>query len=222
MTHARISILLVFALSACNGGGESTTVAMTSADDTGPGDSTGVATTDAPTTDEPTTDTPTTDAPTTGDTDSADTTGDDTGGTTAGVCDDVGIEGNWLSEGENVAQLLVDVLDIVSITATFTETTFDVNSTDGSGAMVQQTGTYAVEPCPGSDTKFSIILEQTAPQAITVEGIYEIDGCQDPAVMTYEVIQTQPDVGAVPPTCDDDFGTGAFGQDNVQIFVRQP
>jgi hypothetical protein len=25
----------------------------------------------------------------------------------------------------------------------------------------------------------------------------------------------------VAPTCDDDFGTGQFGADNIQIFIRQ-
>ncbi|MEM9454831.1 MAG: hypothetical protein AAGF11_11675 [Myxococcota bacterium] len=134
----------------------------------------------------------------------------------------VTIVGTWVSEGEDVAQLLVDTLMVGSIDATFEDLTFEVDSADGDGApLFTQTGNYMVEQCPGSMTKFSIILEQTSPVPATVEGIYEIDDSADPAVMQYEVIQTVPDAGAIAPTCDDDFGTGQFGADNVQIFRRQ-
>lgn len=154
--------------------------------------------------------------PTTGDTGPADTNA----GESSGGCSGVGLVGEWLSEGENVAPLLVDVLNLVSIQASFDETTFEVNSTDADGAVGQQLGTWTSELCPGSETKYRIVLEQTAPSAITAEGIYEIDGCMNSAVMRYEVIQTQPDIGALEPTCDDDFGIGQFGADNIQIFLR--
>lgn len=217
-------MILALATTGCTGGGESTTAAATAADS-----STGTpADTEAPE-DTGTPVTGDTGTPTTGSTgDTADTmsvddstTAAETSGTTGG-CADVELVGEWLSEGENVAPLLVNVLNLVSVQAIFADITFEVNSTNGDGAMGQQTGTYAIELCPGSDTKYSITLDQTVPSAITVEGILEIDGCMDPAVMRYEVIQTQPDLGALAPTCDDDFGAGQFGADNIQIFVRQP
>lgn len=223
----RRMMILALAITGCSGGGESTTAAETVADtgststpadtDTTPPAETGPEMTETGT--PMTSDTGETDP---GETTAADTTaGEETAMNTTGGCPEVGIVGEWLSEGENVAPLLVNVLMIESIQAIFDEATFEVNSTNTKGQTGQQLGTWSSELCPGSETKYHIMLEQTSPNAITVEGIYEIDNCMDPAVMRYEVIQTQPDVGAVAPTCDDDFGAGAFGADNIQVFVRQ-
>lgn len=229
MLLTRRTMILALAIAGCNGGGESTTAAETAVGTgtTGTPEDTGTPMTE----DTGTPVTGDTGTPMTSDTgESEDTatpmTGDttegavDTGSTTGG-CADVSIVGEWLSEGQNVAPLLVDFLMIESIQAIFDELTFEVNSTNVEGATGQQLGTYTVELCPGSETKYHILLEQTSPGAITVEGIYEIDGCMDPAVMRYEVIQTEPSVGTAAPTCDDDFGTGDFGTDNIQVFVRQ-
>jgi hypothetical protein len=221
-------MILALAIAGCNGGGESTTAAETVAGTgtTGtPDDTTGTppGTTVTPVTDDGDTfnsgDSAMSETaePTTADT----TVGEGTTAGTTGDCPEVAIVGTWLSEGENVAPLLVNVLNLVSVEAIFDDLTFEVNSEDADGAMGQQLGTWTSELCPGSETKYHIVLEQTSPSAITVEGIYAIDGCMDPAVMRYEVIQTQPDLGAVAPTCDDDFGDGQFGADNIQIFVHQ-
>lgn len=223
----RRTMILALAIAGCNGGGESTTAAETAAGTgtTGTPEETGTPMTETGTPVTSDTGTPlTSDTGETGpgETTAADTTaGEESSGGTTGGCAEVELVGTWLSEGENVAPLLVNVLNLVSVEAIFDDVTFEVNSTDADGAMGQQLGTWTSELCPGSDTKYHIVLEQTSPSAITVEGIYEIDGCMDPAVMRYEVIQTQPDLGAVAPTCDDDFGAGAFGADNIQVFVRQ-
>jgi hypothetical protein len=220
-------MILALTIAGCNGGGESTTAAETVAGtgSTGtPDETTTSALTDDTATLEETGTPATSDttAAATGEPETGETTaGEETSDTTTGGCAEVELVGEWLSEGDNVAPLLVNVLNLESVQALFEEVTFQVNSTDADGNMGQQTGTYSIQACPGSDTKHSIVLDQTAPSAITVEGIFEIDGCMDPAVMRYEVIQTQPDLGAVPPTCDDDFGTGQFGADNIQVFVRQ-
>lgn len=224
----RRTMILALAIAGCNGGGESTTAAETvnGTGSTGTPQETGEPLTDTGT---PVTETgmpgsSDTGEPGTGESTAADTTAgeeDTTAGTTGSECLEVELVGEWLSEGENVAPLLVDVLGLVSVQASFEEVTYVVTSTDGDGAMYEQVGTWTSEPCPGSTTKYRIVLEQTAPSALTAEGIYEIDGCMDPAMMRYEVIQTMPDLGAPAPTCDDDFGTGPFGTDNIQIFVRQ-
>lgn len=221
----RTAMILALAIAGCNGGGESTTAAE-SVSDTGtssPSEETASPDTGTPMTGD--TGTHTTGASDSGDSGVEPGTGDTTAGEeessdTTGGCPEVELVGEWLSEGEDVAPLLMG-FEIVSIEARFEESTFEVNSTNTDGQTAQQLGTYVAEPCPGSETKLHILLEQTVPNAITVEGIFEIDGCMDPAVMRYEVIQTQPDVGVVAPTCDDDFGAGQFGADNVQIFVRQ-
>jgi hypothetical protein len=223
----RRTMILALAIAGCNGGGESTTAAEPMAEtSTGTSEDTVTppGTTVMPVTDDgletsESGQSETMPEPTTAE----DTTvGEDTiGTTTTGECPEVELVGTWLSEGENVAPLLVDVLNLASVEAIFEEVTYVVNSTDGDGAMYEQTGTWTSELCPGSETKYRIVLEQTAPSALTAEGIYEIDSCMDPALMRYEVIQTMPDMGFAPPTCDDDFGAGAFGADNIQTFVRQ-
>jgi hypothetical protein len=221
-------MILALTIAGCNGGGESTTAAETTPADTGstgtpePTTTTAPEETGTPVTSE--TGTPVTSdtgEPETSESTAADTTAGEETATTTGGCAEVELVGEWLSEGDNVAPLLVNVLNLVSVQALFEDITFEVNSTNTDGAMGQQTGTYSIELCPGSDTKYSIVLEQTTPSAATAEGIFEIDGCLEPAVMRYEVIQTQPDLGSAAPTCDDDFGTGDFGADNIQIFVRQ-
>lgn len=130
------------------------------------------------------------------------------------------LAGNWLSEGSDVAPLLVELTNAVSITATFTEDTFTVWTTDGDGQEVNQTGVYTAEPS-GVGEIYNIVLEQTTPQSITVEGIYEIDNSVSPAIMRYEVVQTSPSVGAQEPTAELGFGGTTYGDDLTQIFVRQ-
>ena len=226
MIVMRRMMILALAIAGCNGGGESTTAAEPMGD-TSTGTGTPVDTGDPPADTNPPADTGTSSSsdggePETGDTTLTDpTAGEESSGTSTGGCPEVEIVGEWLSEGDNVAPLLVNVLMLESIQAIFEEATFEVNSTNTDGQTGQQVGTYTVELCPGSETKYHIVLEQTSPSAATVEGIFEIDGCMDPAMMRYEVIQTQPDLGAVAPTCDDDFGAGQVGADNIQIFVRQ-
>jgi hypothetical protein len=223
----RRTMILALAIAGCNGGGESTTAAETvnGTGTTGTPEETGNPVTDTgnPVTDTGMPGTSESGEPGTGESTAADTTAGEetTAGTTTGECPEVELVGEWLSEGENVAPLLVQVLNLTSVQATFEEVTYVVTSTDGDGAMYEQTGTWTSELCPGSDTKYRIVLEQTAPSALTAEGIYEVDNCMDPALMRYEVIQTMPDLGAPAPTCDDDFGTGPFGTDNIQIFIRQ-
>jgi hypothetical protein len=67
----------------------------------------------------------------------------------------------------------------------------------------------------------TIVLTQTSPYAATAEGIYQVDG----DTLTYEVVQTQPDYGFLPPTPETGFGstsgTGLNPGDNIQIYRRQ-
>jgi hypothetical protein len=219
----RTAMILALAIAGCTGGGDSTTAAETvnGTGSTGIPEDTGTPMTDTGT---PDTGMATTEGPIgtdTGESGVDTSAGEDTTAGSTGDCPEVAIVGEWLSEGDNVAPLLVDVLGLVSVQASFEEITYEVNSTDGDGTMVQQVGTWSSTLCPGSTTKHRIVLDQTAPSALTAEGIYEIDGCMDPALMRYEVIQTMPDLGAVAPTCDDDFGEGQFGAANIQVFVRQ-
>ena len=61
------------------------------------------------------------------------------------------------------------------------------------------------------------VLTQTEPYAATSEGIWQVQG----DTLTYEVVETDPGLGATPPA--NGFGStsnGQFGDDNIQIYRR--
>lgn len=228
------TILSAFVLVACSGSGVSTTARTTTDavgdsgdaeandgdaedDDDASADDDADADADATADDGSDGDTPSDDS--SGDpTDaSAEDTDDDTDDTGAGP---VALQGSWLSEGDNVAPLLADLTGAVSITATFGETTFTVVTVDDQGQEVQQVGVFTAT-ASGTGEIYEIVLEQTMPAAITVEGIYEVDNSVDPPILRYEVVQTEPSVGAIPPTAEGGFGSTSFGDDLTQVYVRQ-
>lgn len=138
-------------------------------------------------------------------------------GTTGG---DVALtSGTWVSEGDNLSALLA-YFDIVHVEAVFhTDGSYDVSSTDESGAVTTLDGTYTVGT---STTPHTITLNQTTPQSATAAGIWQITG----TTLTYEVVQTSPAVGCTAPTPDTGFGSTRCSPPlnanaNVQIFVRQ-
>ena len=128
--------------------------------------------------------------------------------------------GDWTSEGENVSPLLSsETFDIVEIDASFeADGTYEVTSVDGSGTTVTYTGTYVTDV---STTPATITLTQLTPTEVTSEGIWEVDG----TTLTYEVVQTSPDFGFVPPTPEAGFGStsgpGLVADVNVQVYVAQ-
>jgi hypothetical protein len=129
-------------------------------------------------------------------------------------------EGVWLSEGEDIAPILVELTHAVSIHATFGEQSFTVVTVDEDGQEVQQLGVYTNEES-GVGNIWNITLQQTMPSAITVEGIWEIDDSVSPAILRYEVVQTMPSVGAMAPTAEGGFGSTSYGADLTQVFRRQ-
>lgn len=232
MKRSISTLFTVVALSACSGSGTSsdttdTDPAVTDTETTGQG-STGTSgdptsggeTTDpsAETTADPT------EGTTGGETDTAaeTTSGDPTEGTTGttGGSEDVTIVGEWLSEGKNVAPLLVQLTGAASITATFEDMTFEVLTVDTDGQEVSQAGVYVVETTDFGNI-MEITLEQSMPQTITAEGIFEIDNSTNPPTMRYEVVQTVPSVGAEVPTAEGGFGATNLGSDLTQVFVWQ-
>ncbi len=134
------------------------------------------------------------------------------------------IVGTWVSEGANVAPLLVTLFKVTKITATFDKNgTYEVIQVDSAGTSLTLTGTYTVEKSSVGNI-YKITANQQSPTALTSEGIYEIDKTATPNTMKYEVVQTSPNIGAVPPTPEGGFGStngGALGTLNVQNYVRQ-
>ena len=134
-----------------------------------------------------------------------------------------GIVGNWLSAGADVATLLSTYFAVDSITANFkNNNTYAVVSYSG-GVPTNYVGTF-VQTKSGTGIIWTIKLNQSTPSAVTSEGIFEITKVGEGYTMKYEVVQTEPDIGATPPTASAGFGSsngGALGQMNIQKFVKR-
>ncbi|MCR9132400.1 MAG: hypothetical protein NXI08_07495 [bacterium] len=133
------------------------------------------------------------------------------------------IVGEWVSEGaSNVAVGLQALTKTARIDADFEENgTYNVVSTDSAGAQVTFTGTYSLGEGEAGDIR-TITLTQATPTSLTSAGIFQIQG----NTMTYEVIQTEPNIGAEAPTVEGGFGSTLVGGSSngtiwVQGFARQ-
>lgn len=132
----------------------------------------------------------------------------------------VGLQGKWQSSKQNVAPLLVTLFQIDSIYVEFrTNNTYEVRQWNREGVQLPTlSGTYTQSKSNVGNI-WTIRVEQTQPSAIISEGIFEITD----NTMKYEVVQTQPDIQAVPPTPQGGFGStngGALGTLNVQTYVK--
>lgn len=130
--------------------------------------------------------------------------------------EDPAIVGDWVSEGDDVSPLLV-LFATATIDATFAaDGSYTVVQTDTSDASVTYTGTYTVDE---STDPATIVVTQTSPTAATASGIWavEADGS-----LRYEVIQTTPDIGFMPPTVEAGFGSSSgpnlAADANIQVF----
>jgi len=137
---------------------------------------------------------------------------------------DLGIMGNWLSEGANVAPLLVTYFNVLKVEAEFkTDYTYKVNQFNIGNTTTTPdlifTGTYEIEKST-TDNIWTITCNQELPYAATASGIFEVK--TNPEVMWYEVVQTT-GTQNVPPTPQAGFGSsngGSLGTINIQKFVR--
>lgn len=147
-----------------------------------------------------------------------DETGIDCGGTDCSACE-VGVQGKWQSSGTNVAPLLAALFATDSIYVEFkTDNTYLVEQYDTSGAKLVLVGTYTQKES-GVGEIWEIEVSQSSPAALTSEGIFEVTD----NTMKYEIVQTSPDISAVPPTAAAGFGStngGALGMLNVQVYER--
>lgn len=134
---------------------------------------------------------------------------------------ELGIIGEWYSSGANVAGLLTAYFNVDSIYAQFNpDQTYVVESYDADGVLTEYLGTYTQTKSDVGNI-YTIELNQSAPSAVTSEGIFEVYTDGGDYDMQYEVVQTQPDLGNSAPTPDGGFGSsngGALGDTNVQKF----
>lgn len=127
--------------------------------------------------------------------------------------------GSWLSEGSNVAPLLVTLFNYDRVIVELnTDGTVSLTTRVAGGAESTIEGTYAVtESETGSIHSIEIIYS-----AFSQSGIIEVDTSVTPNVMRLEVVQTTPDIGAAVPTPATGFGANtALGDTNIQVYVRQ-
>ena len=131
----------------------------------------------------------------------------------------VGIQGEWQSSGADVAPILVVLFGTDSIYANFkTDMSYVLEQYDTTGAKLTLTGVYS-QTESGIGSIYDIVVNQSSPATLESAGIFEITG----NTMQYEIVQTSPDIGAIPPTAAGGFGStngGALGMANVQVYKK--
>jgi hypothetical protein len=138
--------------------------------------------------------------------------------------DPTAIHGTWVSEGANVAPGLAALFGTTRITAVFrANNTYEVEERRGpNDPPIVLRGTYMTEASAAGDIR-TITLTQTEPTTLTAAGIYEVTLNRNS--MRYEVIQTEPFIGATPPSPAGGFGSTAIGGTAtgptwIQTYVR--
>jgi len=139
---------------------------------------------------------------------------------------DLGIIGKWLSEGTNVAPLLVTYFKVAKVEAefkadyTYKVNQFNIGNTTTTPDLVF-TGTFVIAKSTTGNI-WTITANQELPYVAIASGIFEVK--TNPEVLWYEVVQTS-GTQNVPPTPAAGFGSsngGSLGVLNVQKFVRVP
>ena len=144
---------------------------------------------------------------------------DDDGGTGPGPIpgDDMWV-GTWVSEGDDVAPLLVGLFNYDRVVVTMNDNgTVSLTTRVAGGGTATIEGTYSVtKSASGSVHAIEIVYA-----AFTQEGIIEVTD-ENPHRMRLEVVQTIPDIGATVPTVEAGFGADpALMDTNIQVYVRQ-
>ena len=149
--------------------------------------------------------------------------GDETGVDCGGSCGTclVAAQGTkWQSSGANVAVLLAgDPFNVDSIYVEFDELTYRVEQFSA-GVQTILEGAYT-QTASGVGEIWNITLIQSVPSALTAEGIFEISA--DGETLTYEVLQTEPDLGFTAPNAAGGFGStngGTFADWNIQTYEK--
>lgn len=135
------------------------------------------------------------------------------------VTDAPAIVGTWRSQGADLSDLFAgEPFNYVDVQAIFRANgRSEVHATDQDGATADLIGTYTVDL---STSPATIVVLQTSPYEATASGIWAVSG----DTLTYEVVQTVPDYGFVPPTPSSGFGTTSGPNldpgTNVQTYQR--
>jgi hypothetical protein len=128
--------------------------------------------------------------------------------------------GTWVSEGENIAPLLVSLFNYDRVVVVFgSGGTVALTTRVAGGAENTVNGTYAITEDGTGSKIYSIEIIYPA---FEQGGIVEFDANVSPNEMMLEVVQTVPAIGATVPTPAAGFGADpALGDTNIQVYVRQ-
>ncbi|HJN72962.1 MAG TPA: hypothetical protein QGF58_03410 [Myxococcota bacterium] len=125
--------------------------------------------------------------------------------------------GQWISDGADISPLFSGApFEYLSIDAVFGDEGYEVvgHTADDDYTFA---GTFTIDT---SSTPASIELIQTQPGNAVARGIYLVED----EVLTYEVVQVEPDYGYAPPTPEEGFGSTTGPNlsegDNVQVYRR--
>jgi len=125
------------------------------------------------------------------------------------------IVGDWLSEGENLGVAFAE-LGFTSIGVVFDADGGYVVTSDFAGTPIVQEGVYTTSASSNGNIR-TIRLEQSVPNALVAEGIYEVDADG----LVYEAIDVSQ---GTPPTAEGGFGSSVVpnddGSDYTQTYVR--
>ena len=143
---------------------------------------------------------------------------DDGDGDVTGTPDPKAWHGTWLSAEENVAPILVTVFNYDSVRVVMRDdNTVSLSTHVAGGAWTTTEGTYSVTETGKTD----VLAISLVYAAFSQEGIVQVtDGLPD--ILKLEVVQTVPDIGAVPRTPTTGFGSdSALGTANIQYYERE-
>ena len=146
---------------------------------------------------------------------------DDDNPTTPGGTTENPWVGSWISEGDNLAPLLVAVFNMERVEVDFNaDGTVSLTQKIVGAAETTNTGVYTVSDASVNGIH-SITISYTGTPAFEQQGIIEVvEGTPD--VMRLEVVQTTPAIGATPLTPAQGFGADStLGTSNIQVYVRQ-
>lgn len=132
------------------------------------------------------------------------------------------LEGEWYSSRGNLSVLMKDFYGVDSVYVVFREDFSYKMEIYGDKKMLNYEGTFAYDSTDFGNI-CTILLYQTSPKELTIEGIFEVLEGNPPYTMNYEVIQTFPYIGLNPPSAQEGFGSsdnGAYQHRNIQRYIK--
>ncbi|MCP4573982.1 MAG: hypothetical protein GY838_16605 [bacterium] len=126
--------------------------------------------------------------------------------------------GEWRSTGEDIAPILVSVFNYDDVIVTMrANNTVTLETHVAEGAWSTTEGVYTIATTEKSD----VLAISLVYPAFEQEGIIQVTA-GEPDMMQLEVVQTVPDIGAVPRTPATGFGSDAsLGTLNIQTYRLQ-